>query len=115
MYGGFLRIAFTGATGSGLGVLALRDGSLVGADTGGGTYRGSYTENQDPKTLEFAIMLSMPAGATPVQTGIALAAPMTVPITASVLQEDIGSDKPTLVQTPLGPVNVLLQRIADFP
>jgi hypothetical protein len=115
MYAGFLRISFTGATGSGLGILALRDGSVVGADTGGGTYSGSCTENQDARTLEFAIILSMPAGAIPVQTGIALATPMNVPITASVLQDDIGSGKPTLVQTPLGPVNVLLQRIADFP
>jgi len=115
MYAGFLRIAFTGATGSGLAILALRDGSLVGADTGGATYSGSYTENHDASILEFAITMTMPAGAIPVQTGIPLAARVDVPITASVLQENIGGDKPTLVQTPLGPVNVLLHRIADFP
>lgn len=98
MYQGFLRIAYTGATGSGLGVFALRDGSLVGADTGGGIYSGSYHENQDTRTVEFAITT-----------------PVNVPIVASVLQDDIGTEKPTLVETPLGPVNILLKKIADFP
>jgi hypothetical protein len=115
MYGGFLRIAFTGATGSGLGIVALRQGSLVGADTGGVTYSGTYTENQDARTLEFVITMTIPAGATPVQTGIPLATSMSVPLTASVLLADIGTDKPTFVQTPLGPVNALFVRISDFP
>lgn len=86
MYGGFLRIAFTGTTGSGLGIIALREGSVIGADTGGATYSGSYTENPDTRRLEFAITLSMPAGVIPVQTGIALAIPMNVPFTVSLLQ-----------------------------
>lgn len=115
MFGGFLRIAFTGANGNGLGILVLHDGSLVGADTGGGIYEGSYVENPDVRTLDFAITLSLPAGATPVQTGISLPAPMSVPIKSSVLQDDIGSENPTLVQTPLGPVNVLFKKIRDFP
>jgi hypothetical protein len=72
MFGGFLRIAFTGANGSGLGILVLQDGSLVGADTGGATYEGSYTENPDARTLDFAVTMSMPAGAIPVQTGLFL-------------------------------------------
>jgi hypothetical protein len=112
---GFFRIAFTGATGSGLGILLLRSGSVIGADTGGATYDGSYKENADTHTLEFVITMSMPAGVSPVQTGIPLATPMSVPISASLLQDDIGGAKPTLVQTPLGPVNVLFTKIRDFP
>jgi hypothetical protein len=112
---GFFRIAFTGATGSGLGILVLRNGSVVGADTGGGTYDGSYKENADTQALEFVITLSMPAGVAPVQTGIPLATPISVPINASLLQDDIGGANPTLVQTPLGPVNVLFAKIREFP
>ena len=59
---GFFRIAFTGATGSGLGLLVLHNGSVVGADTGGGIYDGSYTENPDTQALEFRITMSIPAG-----------------------------------------------------
>jgi hypothetical protein len=115
MAGAFLRVTFTGANGSGLGVLVLHNGSVVGADTGGGIYEGSYTENTAASRLDFAITLSFPAGAIPVQTGIALPMPMSVPIHASVLQDDIGTERPTLVQTPLGPVNVLLKKLRDFP
>jgi hypothetical protein len=115
MFGGFFRIAFTGAHGNGLGVLALHEGSVVGADVGGATYDGSYTENPDARKLEFAITMSMPAGVAPVQTGITLATPVSVSITASLLQDDIGGEKPSLIQTPLGPVNVLLKKIRDFP
>jgi hypothetical protein len=57
----------------------------------------------------------MPAGATPVQTGISLATSMSVPINASIAQNDIDGEKPTLVQTPIGPVNVLVKKIRDFP
>src|ERR1700730_16254276 len=104
---GFFRIAFTGATGTGLGILVVHKGSIVGADTGGGIYDGSYIENAGTQTLEFVITMSLPAGVAPVQTGIPLPTPMSVPISASLLQDEIGSGKPTLVQTPLGPVNVL--------
>jgi hypothetical protein len=47
MLEGIIRVAYTGATGSGLGILVFHKGSVVGADTGGGTYDGSYTENAD--------------------------------------------------------------------
>jgi hypothetical protein len=46
-----------------------------------------------------------------VQTGIPLATQVGVPISASLLQDEICSGTPTLVQTPLGPVNVLFSKI----
>ena len=112
---GFFRIAFTGATGSGLGLLVLHNGSVVGADTGGGIYDGSYTENPDTQALEFRITMSMPAGGMSVQTGIPLATPISVSISTSLQQNEIGSSKPKLVQTPIGPVNVLFAKLRDFP
>jgi hypothetical protein len=59
--------------------------------------------------------MTMPAGGTPVQTGIPLATPISVPISASLQQDEIGSAKPKLVQTPLGPVNLLCTKIRDCP
>jgi hypothetical protein len=93
----------------------LHKGSVVGADTGGGTYDGSYTENPETRALDLVITLSLPAAVVPVMTGIPLATPMNLPIRASLPQDDIGGEKPMLVQTVLGPVNVLFKKIRDFP
>lgn len=115
MLEGIIRVAYTGATGSGLGILVFHKGSVVGADTGGGTYDGSYTENADTGALDLVITLSMPAGIVPVMTGIPLASPISVPIRISLPQGEIGGEKPTLVQTALGPVNALFKKVRDFP
>jgi hypothetical protein len=111
---GFFQIAFTGTAGSGFGMLVLHKGVVVGADVAGASYSGSYTENAFTGQLNFEIIMSAPAGVTPVQTGIPLATPISLPIKASLLRDDIGTEKPTLVQTPLGPVNVLFKKIRDF-
>jgi hypothetical protein len=114
MIEGFFRIAFTGTAGSGFGVLVLRNGSVAGADVGGVIYDGTYTEN--PSTGEISIKLDMiaPAGASLVQTGIPLTTPKSVPITAIIDKANMNSDKPTLLQTPLGPVNVVFKKIRDI-
>jgi hypothetical protein len=114
MIDGFFRIAFTGAAGSGFGILALHDGSIAGADVGGAIYDGAYTENPATGEINIKVTMAAPAGLTPVQTGIPLAAPISVPITATFAQADINSDKPTLLQSPLGPVNVVFRKIRDL-
>jgi len=113
MISGFFRIAFTGTAGSGFGMLVLRDGNIAGADIGGATYDGTYTENLSTSEISINVIMSAPAGITPVQTVVPLAAPISVPIKATFAQEAINSQKPTLLQTPLGPVNVVLQKIRD--
>jgi hypothetical protein len=112
---GFFRIAFTGTAGSGFGILVLHNGVIGGADVGGAIYDGSYTENPTTRELDFVVTMNAPAGITPVQTGIPLAAPLSIPITGSLGQENISSEIPTLFETPLGPVNVLFKKIRDFP
>ncbi len=114
MINGFFRIAFTGTAGSGFGILALRDGSIAGADVGGATYDGTYAENPTTGEINITVTMAAPAGITPVQTGVPLAAPISVPITATLTQADLNSDKPTLLQSPLGPVNVVFRKIRDF-
>lgn len=115
MLDGFFRIAFTGSAGSGFGLLVLHNGNIAGADVGGATYDGKYT--LEPKTNDaiFEVTMTAPAGVIPVQTGIPLAVPATIPITGTLRQEDMETNKPTLVQSALGPVNVLFTKIRDFP
>lgn len=112
---GFFSIAFTGNKGTGFGVLALHKGVVAGTDVGGASYDGSYSEDPVTHALNFDIRMNAPAGLTPVQTGIPLAAPATVPIKASILEDELTSERPMLLRTPLGPVNVLFRKIRDFP
>jgi hypothetical protein len=111
---GFFRIAFTGSAGSGFGLLVLHNGNIAGADIGGATYDGKYTVDLKTNNAVFDVTMTAPAGVTPVQTGIPLAAPATIPITGTLRQEDMESNKPTLVHSALGPVNVLFTKIRDF-
>lgn len=115
MMDGFFRIAFTGTAGSGFGMLVLRSGVVVGADVAGATYDGSYTDNSATETLDFEITMSAPAGIIPVQTGIALTEPMNLPISGRVPQGNIGSETATLLQTRIGPVNVIFKKLREFP
>ncbi|MGC2659930.1 MAG: hypothetical protein WA324_18385 [Bryobacteraceae bacterium] len=115
MIDGFYRIAFTGTAGSGFGLLAFQSGVIAGADTAGGIFDGSYTAQPDTGAIDFRINMNLPAGITPVQTGIPLAAPLTMPISGSIQVSDIDGDTPTLLQTPLGPVNALFKKVRDLP
>jgi hypothetical protein len=112
---GFFRIAFTGAAGSGFGMLVLRGGVIVGADVGGAMYDGSYTDNSSTQALDFRVTMTAPAGIIPVQTGIPLTEPVNVPISGSVSLGNITTETPTLFETPLGPVNIIFKKLRDFP
>jgi hypothetical protein len=112
---GFFRITFTGTAGSGFGMLVLHDGVIVGADVAGAKFDGSYTDNSSTRALDFRVTMSAPAGITPVQTGIAVTEPINLPISGSLPLEDITSETPTLLETPLGPINVIFKKLRDFP
>jgi hypothetical protein len=114
MMDGFFRIAYTGAAGSGFGVLVFRNGNIAGADVAGGTYDGTYTENPTTQVISLQVTLAVPAGISLVQTGVPLAAPIALPITVTLAPADTAGEKPILVQTPLGPVNVLFKKIRDL-
>jgi hypothetical protein len=111
---GFFRIAFTGTAGSGFGMLAFHGGLIVGADVAGAMFDGSYTDNSATQALDFQVTMSALAGFVPVQTGIALTEPTSMPISGSIPIENITTETPTLLQTPLGPVNVVFTRLRDF-
>jgi hypothetical protein len=112
---GFFRVAFTGAAGSGFGMLVLRNGIAVGADVAGATFDGSYIEDQATQMIELDVIMTMPAGATPVQTGIPLPELIRVPIKTSISEAEIITEIPKLVRTTLGPVNVVFKKLRDFP
>jgi hypothetical protein len=110
---GFYSIAFTGYSGSGFGMLVFHDGIAIGADVTGTTFDGTYVERPETQSVDFNITMAAPAGVTLVQTGAQLTVPTKVPIAGS-FPMDLGREQPVLVQTALGPVNIILRRIRDF-
>ena len=84
MTDGFYRIAFTGAHGSGFGLLVLFEGAVAGADVGGVLYDGTYRTDEAKNHMNLQITMRAPAGSTPVQTGIPLVAPIDVPMAISL-------------------------------
>jgi len=115
MFEGFYRITFTGHFGSGFGVLVFQAGVIAGADVAGAVFDGTYTEKLATYVVDFQVTMNAPAGITPVQTGVPIAVPISLPINGSLLKNEIDSDVPTLLETPLGPVNVLFKKIRDLP
>jgi hypothetical protein len=110
MADGIYRIAFTGAHGSGFGVLALVGGVVAGADVGGVLYDGTYQKEESGDQITLLITMRVPAGSTPVQTGIAFSSPADIPMTVS-LPTDLAGGAPILIDTPLGKVNVIVTKI----
>jgi hypothetical protein len=115
MINGFFRMAFTGTAGTGFGMVILQDGALAGADTGGAIYNGSYTENLSTGKITINASMTAPEGTIPVQTGIPITSPTTIPLTASISSKDFAEEKPILLITPLGPVNVIFKKVRDCP
>ena len=111
MVEGFYSIAFTGATGSGFGILMLVKGIVVGADAAGATYDGTYRPGKD-SSVEILVVMKAPAGVRLVQTGMPLQHAVELPIAA---QASTNNERPQLIQTPLGPVNVAVKKIRDLP
>ncbi len=112
MISGFYSMAYTGAAGTGFGLIAISKGVIAGADVAGGLYDGTYIEK--PSTIDARLTMKIPSGAIPVQTGVPLTEPMIVPFDVS-LPSDLGDEKPLLVQMPLGPINVIFKRVRDVP
>lgn len=110
---GFYRIAFTGAHGSGLGIIVLQNGIIVGADVGGATYDGSYDSDPVSGLVRINAIMRAPAGLTPVQTGVPLITPADIPIQTTITLNAPGGT-PVLIDTPLGKVNVIFSKIREF-
>jgi hypothetical protein len=111
---GFYSIAFTGVAGSGFGVLVLQAGIVVGMDAAGGAYDGRYDVNRAAGTVALDIVLTVPAGVTLVLTGVPLQSSLQLPIKVS-LPSPLAGERTVRVDTHLGPVNVIIRKLRDFP
>ncbi len=110
---GIYAMYFTGATGSGQGVILLKNGVIAGADSAGGTYDGNYTERDDG-TAEGSVRLTLPPGAQLVTGAAAGSQPMSIDIPLK-LPINLGDGRALPMQTPTGPINIIFRRLRDVP
>jgi hypothetical protein len=110
---GFYGVVFGGAIGSGLGLIALRDGMITGVDGGGGTYDGTYRE--EPATGDLAVDLAIQVPAhVPLVTGAAAQAePWTLRI-ATTLRSNFAGGMPVVLPTESGPISVTFSFLRPF-
>ena len=114
MIDGFYGIYYTGVGGSGIGVLVIKDGLIVGADMVGGRYDGTYRHNAATGNYDAQLRMSFPPGTSLVTGALAGPQPMNLDMT-TVLPANLGGEQPIRIATPTGPVNVIFRKLRDYP
>ena len=112
MVDGFYSMRFAGSTsGVGSGILALYDGILVGADSGGVFYDGQYAVESG--FLRVDVTLTVPPGVSLVLGTPPQSAQYQFSISVAIPLGDIEMLMP--IDTPLGQVAARLRKVRDFP
>ncbi len=93
-------------------ILVLRNGLVCGTDTNAVQIDGTYTV--DINSLIVNLTVIVPPGVSLVQGTPAQPTVYQFPINALISLSRIGTTEPTLVQTPLGPLNVLMRKLRDL-
>lgn len=108
---GFYAIYFTGTSGSGFGILALKDGIIVGVDVTGGLFDGEYKVIGD--AIEGRLKVNLPPGTVSITghaagpNGLTLEYPLQLPV-------NLGAGHTVSLQTPYGPINVNIKKLRDL-
>lgn len=102
---------YVGNIGLGAGAVYVGKGIVLGADVGGGRYKGSYTEQGS--NLALKVTLTVPNGATLV-TGAVLPPGSQLQLTAT-WPKDFGNGKPQNISVQGAPVQVVFEKVGDIP
>lgn len=106
---GFYLAYLTGKAGSNVAVFVIRGNVIVGVDGGGMSYDGSVEPNQDGSGYICKVVYVIPAGIALLTGASPLPEPQRVPLTFDLPNDFEG--KVVLIVTPLGPVNVIFQKV----
>ena len=110
---GFYRIVFAGGRGSGLGLLAIQDGKIVGVDGGGGEYDGYYSEDSTTGAVTIHLEVTIPAN-MPMVTGERARPETSILRIDTTLRANFANGMPITIDTSSGSINVsfaLLRRL----
>ena len=114
MISGFYAIYYTGVSGSGIGVIVINNGIIVGADMLGGRYDGNYTQSAIAGAYDAKVRITIPPGTSLVTGALAGPQPLSMDVTM-VLPANLGGEQPIRIETPTGPVNVIFRKLRDYP
>jgi hypothetical protein len=110
---GFYAGFFSGAEDNGVAVFVFRNGVVAGADFAGTTFDGKIVEKRPDGSYSGAIAIKLPAGGRTVQgvdtgpEGISYQVDFNLPV-------DFAERSYFFVDTPLGGVNVRLQKLRNL-
>jgi hypothetical protein len=104
---------YTGASGSGLGVIAFVNGVLAGADAAGGLYDGEYNTDEAGR-ISGKVKMTIPAGVTLVTNGAVSPSPYTVEFPIQ-LAADFTDGTPMRLELPIGPINIVFKSLRGLP
>lgn len=110
---GFYAGYFAGGAGNGLAMFVIVDGKISGADMAGVSFDGDFSENKESQ-LAGTVSVRVPPGVTVVQgiTAPAQGLKYEVPF---IFPKKFDEEPFLELRTPLGNVNVRLQKVRDLP
>ena len=104
---------YVGQSGTGHAALYMGREAILGIDTGGCVYRGSYDERPDGG-MDGEVTITAPATGAVLATGDMLGGSQSIPIGAS-LSADFGNETPQLIFVGPKAVEVKFEKIGDLP
>ena len=104
---------YTGVSGTGHALFAMKDGVIVGADAVGGMLDGTY-KHIDNSRIELSINLASLPGTTLV-TGKVVENSSFVQEISGKIPENFANGNSIPIQTSTGPINAIFKRLRDLP
>jgi hypothetical protein len=106
---GIYSVVFRGVQDWGLGMLLFSNGQIVGADSGGALYDGTFKVAGD--NILASVTMTVPPGVVLVQGTAAQPTEYVVPMDVNVPAKSFLAGHPVLIQMPPGPVNAIFKRL----
>lgn len=110
---GIYSMVYRGLADWGIALLLLKDGLVCGTDANSVLFDGEY--KIEGGAMQVDLQLTVPPGVALVQGTPAQPTSYQVPISANIPLSRFGTSEPTLVQTGVGPVNILVRKLRDLP
>jgi hypothetical protein len=111
---GIYAAYMTGVSGQGFGMFVFQEGAITGADPLGVMFDGVYTAEQNSEKITGSVTVRVPPGGTVIQGVTSGPSGMTYEVPL-VLDRDFDQVNFLKIETPLGPVNIKLNKLRALP
>lgn len=111
---GFFAIFYTGKAGSGLGLIALTKGTIIGVDSAGALYDGSYKSDSDVAPLTGTLSLHVAANVPLVTGAMPEPEPYLLNFPLDLPGNFADAVTPHTIRTAKGSVNIIFKKLRNF-